>query len=249
MEMGPRIITDGLILALDAADQGSYPGAGTTWNDLSSNGFNGTLVGGVGYSNTGFGSMVLDGVDDKITAPSVNTMGAIPNQTFEIWMKSSGLGLNTQAGLVCPDYGQQSHIRNSGPATGSVTYVLYTTDNPPGTDSTGIATTIVSLTAFSNFVDGVNCFDNRWHHIACTRNSADAVIYIDGISRVSTSGGGAWSGKTKYSAMNVEIGNNPNDTGYKLNGSLGLVRIYNKALTAAEVLQNYKALKPRFKLN
>ena len=248
MEMGPRIITDGLILALDAADQGSYPGAGTTWNDLSSNGFNGTLVGGVGYSNTGFGSMVLDGVNDRIESPSVNTMGGIRNQTLEIWIKSSGVASGqSSAGLVCPDYGQTSSISNS-PSAGSVKYELKTTDYPPGTPGTGSPVTLVNFTAPG--ASGVNCFDNRWHHIACTRNDTDAVIYIDGISRASTSGGGAWSGGTQYSAMNTQIGHNPNDnTLYHLIGNIGLARIYNKALTAAEVLQNYKALKPRFKLN
>ena len=234
MEMGPRVITNGLVLALDAADLGSYPGAGTTWNDLSSNGFNGTLVGGVGYSNTGFGSMVLDGVDDRITSPSVNTMGGIPNQTLEIWIKSSGVGPSgqTRGGLICPDYGQLSHINSNG----SVFYGLYfiSTSN----------TLNVSLTTTN-----VNCFDNRWHHIACTRNDTNAVIYVDGISRASTSGGGAWSGSNIHSNMNVEIGNNPNDLYYRLMGNIGLARIYNKALTAAEVLQNYNALKPRFKLN
>ena len=234
--MGPRVITNGLVLALDAADLGSYPGAGTTWNDLSSNGFNGTLVGGVGYSNTGFGSMVLDGVDDKIMAPPVNTMGAMPNQTLEIWIKSSGLGITqSRGGLICPDYGQLSHISNS-PTTGSVFYGLYFTSTSDPIN--------VSLTT-----TGVNCFDNRWHHIACTRNDTNAVIYVDGISRASTSGGGAWSGSNIHSNMNVEIGNNPNDLYYRLMGNIGLARIYNKALTAAEVLQNYNALKPRFKLN
>ena len=55
---GPRVITDGLVLALDAADVSSYPGSGTTWTDLSGNGNNGTLVNGVGYDN---GSLIFDG--------------------------------------------------------------------------------------------------------------------------------------------------------------------------------------------
>ena len=243
MEMGPRIITDGLILALDAADQGSYPGAGTIWNDLSSKGFNGTLVGGVGYSNTGFGSMVLDGANDRIESPSVNTMGRIRNQTLEIWIKSSGVASGqSSAGLVCPDYAQTSSISNS-PSAGSVRYTLATTDNPPGTAGTEIAVTLVSLVS-----SAVNCFDNIWHHITCTRNSADAVIYVDGISRASGSGGGAWSGSNVHSNMNVEIGNNPNDFYYRLMGNIGLARIYNKALSASEVVQNYNAGRVRFGL-
>jgi len=234
-QTGPTIIRDGLVLALDAADLGSYPGAGTVWSDLSSNGFIGTLRSGVGYSNDNFGSMVFSGVSGYVECPSVNAMGAIPNQTFETWVKSTGLGPSkTLGGLICPEYGQLSYISNS-PSNGSVQYVLYLADG---------SVPIVSLTTTN-----VNCFDNRWHHIACTRNDTNAVIYVDGISRASTSGGGAWPGATIYSAMKTQIGNNPNNSIYHLNGSMGLARIYNKALTAAEVLQNYNALKPRFKLN
>jgi hypothetical protein len=47
----PRIVTDGLVLALDAGNPKSYPGSGTTWTDLSGNGNNGTLVNGVGYNS------------------------------------------------------------------------------------------------------------------------------------------------------------------------------------------------------
>ena len=235
-EIGPKTIRDGLVFAVDAADQGSYVSGSITWNDLSGNRFNGTLNGGVGYSNTGFGSMVLDGVDDRITSPSVNTMGGIPNQTLEIWIKSSGLGITqSRGGLICPDYGQLSHISNS-PTTGSVFYGLYFTSTSDPIN--------VSLTTA-----GVNCFDNIWHHITCTRNSADAVIYVDGISRASGSGGGAWSGSNVHSNMNVEIGNNPNNFYYRLMGNIGLARIYNKALSASEVVQNYNAGRSRFGLS
>ena len=58
----PSIVTNGLVLCLDAGNQLSYPGTGTTWNDLSRNGNNGTLTNGPVF-NSG-GSMVFDGVND-----------------------------------------------------------------------------------------------------------------------------------------------------------------------------------------
>ena len=63
---GPKIVTDGLVLCLDAADQNSYPGSGNTWYDLSGNGNNGTLVNGVGYNSGNLGSLVFGGVDDYV---------------------------------------------------------------------------------------------------------------------------------------------------------------------------------------
>ena len=60
----PSIVTNGLVLCLDAANSKSYPGSGTTWTDLSGRGNNGTLVNGVGYNSGNLGSLVFDGVDD-----------------------------------------------------------------------------------------------------------------------------------------------------------------------------------------
>ena len=65
----PRTITDGLVLCLDAANTKSYPGSGTTWTDLSGNGYNGTLVNGPTYSSANGGVIVLDGVNDYIDVP------------------------------------------------------------------------------------------------------------------------------------------------------------------------------------
>lgn len=62
----PRIVTDGLVLALDAANPKSYPGSGTTWYDLSGNGINGTLVNGPTYNSSNLGSLVFDGVNDYV---------------------------------------------------------------------------------------------------------------------------------------------------------------------------------------
>ena len=58
----PKIVTDGLVLCLDAGNPKSYPGSGTTWTDLSGQGNNGTLVNGVGYVGTNGGSLSFDGV-------------------------------------------------------------------------------------------------------------------------------------------------------------------------------------------
>lgn len=93
---------------------------------------------------------------------------------------------------------------------------------------------------------GVNMFDNQWHHIICTRNSTTSAIYIDGQVRASGSGGGQWSGTTIWSSMAISIGNNPNDAYYRLNGNIGLTRIYNTSFTQEMVSRNYLAQKSRY---
>jgi hypothetical protein len=64
-----KLVTSGLILALDAGNLISYSGAGTTWFDMTSNANNGTLVNGVTYSGGTTPSMVFDGVDDYVNVP------------------------------------------------------------------------------------------------------------------------------------------------------------------------------------
>ena len=62
---GPRIVTDGLVLCLDAGNSKSYPGSGTAWNDLSRNGNNGTLNGPT-FNSADRGSIVFDGTNDYV---------------------------------------------------------------------------------------------------------------------------------------------------------------------------------------
>ena len=80
-----RIVRDGLVLCLDAADRKSYPGSGTTWFDRSGNGYNGTLVGGPTYNSSNGGSIVFDGTDDYVNCgtPSIS-VGKI---TVSAWVR------------------------------------------------------------------------------------------------------------------------------------------------------------------
>jgi hypothetical protein len=91
-------------------------------------------------------------------------------------------------------------------------------------------------------------FDNKWHHVVCTRGAAGCNIYIDGVSQASGGGGGTWSGATIWSGMSTSIGDNPNDVYHNLYGNIGIARIYKKYLSAQEIQQNYNATKTRFGL-
>jgi hypothetical protein len=232
---GPRIVTNGLTLCLDASDRNSYPGSGTTWFDVSGKNNDSSLTNGPTYSSDNNGTIVLDGTNDIIYAPSCNALGGLQNQTFEIWVKSSGLGPGKYVGgLICPDYGQISYIG----ADGNITYYIYNTDaGYPGTYTLSIGTA------------GVNCFDNQWHHVVCTRQElGTGEIYVDGQLRASSGNTGTWSGATIWSSMSTQIGNNPNDVYYNLLGSIAMARIYKKYFTQADVLQNYNTTKSRFNL-
>lgn len=228
----PRIITDGLLLALDAGDKNSYIGSGTSWINLQNPSLSTSLSNGPTFDSSNLGNIRMDGTDDIIYGPSGSSFGPIPNHTFEMWVKTPGLGPGmSTGGLVGYDYGIISDITSGG----NVRYYVYNTDNGyPG----------VYLFVLGS--SGVNMFDNQWHHVICTRNSTTSAIYIDGQIRASGSGGGQWSGTTIWSSMAISIGNNPNDAYYRLNGNIGITRIYNTSFTQAMVSRNYLAQKSRY---
>ena len=83
-------ITSNLILHLDAGNTSSYPGTGTTWTDLSGNGYNGTLTNGPTYDSNNQGSIVTDGSNDFILIGTVAGTGtSTQSQTYEIWVNPS----------------------------------------------------------------------------------------------------------------------------------------------------------------
>jgi hypothetical protein len=84
----PKIVTSGLVLALDAANPKSYPGSGTVWTDLSGKGNNGTLVNGVGYSGDNLGSLVFDGVNDYVNCGNI---GNTSTSSYEIWFRITSI--------------------------------------------------------------------------------------------------------------------------------------------------------------
>lgn len=88
----PRIVTDGLVLCLDAANSKSYPGSGTTWSDLSGNGNNGTLVNGISFSS---GYFTLDGSSDEIICGN-NSSVQVTTGTIAAWFNanSGNTGVN-----------------------------------------------------------------------------------------------------------------------------------------------------------
>jgi hypothetical protein len=188
---------------------------------LSGNGNTGTLVNGVGYSGSNLGSLSFDGVDDVVNtsySPQLNDF------TIIAWFRSTGGTLNYNR-IVDKDYvagmwlGRQNNIANSW--GGGV------------------------LETSSPFGRYITLTDNQWHMIVSRRQGTTHTIYGDGITN-SVSG---TVSSTALSTARFSFGNwyNANNT-QRLTGNIAQVSIYNRALTAAEIQQNYNALKSRFGL-
>jgi hypothetical protein len=220
----PRIVTDGLVLALDAANSLSYPGSGTTWTDLSGKGNNGTLVNGPTFSPTNGGSIVFDGTNDYISFPN-NTNLDSQAITMESW---SNPGEVFQNGFLFEKGAVNTQYSNFFNGDGTFYFRTMGLSNQ---DLTFYIPSYISV--------------NTWNHIVCTYGSGVKTIYING-SQVAQSTG--VTGTISTDTTGLFIGAYGPGTGYFLNGKIAESRVYNKALTASEVQQNYQALKTRFGL-
>jgi len=214
---GPKIVTDGLVLALDAANPLSYPGTGTTWRDLSGNGNNGTLVNGPTFDTGDGGSILFDGENDRIqTNFSIN--GVEATVTVIVLPISSTLGY---------------YIAQSAGGVDGGGRFLISAQN--GKD-------------FSLRIGGntrtANGEYNQWFILNVTRNSNGlTTFYNNGVSV------GTFTNTTEFvSGRIIDIGGSSFVADRSINGRISQVQIYNRALTAAEILQNYNATKTRFGL-
>ena len=218
------IVKNGLVLNLDAGNTYSYPGSGTTWTDLSGNSTTGTLVNGVGYNSGNGGSLVFDGSNDHVTMSGNNISGLSAGTTdfsICIWVK-----YNSTASYGAFFAKQNSISSNPGTVRldlGWFSSTLYLT--------TSNATTIS---------DGSFLYPNNsssWYQICLTCGVNSKVVYVNGTQTFSQNFTSFYPNNT-YS---LYIGGDR-----ELNGNIAQTQIYNRALSAAEVSQNYNALKSRY---
>lgn len=214
---GPKIVTSGLVLALDAADKLSYRGTGTTWRDLSGNNNTGTLTNGPTFSAANMGSIVFDGTDDYVNCGNGASL-RLTSGTVNVWMKTTSKSVAYQGIVVKPlNYGIYNYGGN---------LLLY--DWNTGSDRNS----------------SISISDGNWRFITLTFSSNspnNAKVYINGILVYTT---------TMYKTgdgYNLGIGTG-NDGVQLLPGTIGNVQVYNRELTATEILQNYNATKSRFGL-
>ena len=217
-----NIVTSNLILNLDPAWYTSYPGTGTAWNDISGNNSNFTLINGVGFSTIGQGSLSFDGADDISTGNVSNinsTAGQYNTVTFWMYWAGNSGGFPFELG----GYRLWTPGTNFGFNTGNGD--IY------GIDGTPLINTWVHVTAV--FYNGAYTGNNK--------------LYINGVLQTLTQRLGSASSGTATAGVAIG-GYGGAYTSYPFQGKIGPFQIYNRALTADEIFQNYNAQKARFGL-
>lgn len=228
---GPKIVTNGLVLCLDAANNKSYPGTGTVWTDISRVGATGTLINGPTFSSANRGAIVFDGTNDyvNLTRPSsIVTGGSI---TVCMYAKWTTVGTTTTT--------IQALIDNNHNAP-NIGFVMQ--DRPDLSQRlTFTVRPSTSGQVTSSFVVG----NGNWYHITGTNDGTTSRLYINGLLDASFTE----SGGLATVQPNITIGRWQGGGGSRhMNGSVAQVFIYNRALSAFEVFQNYSASKGRFNL-
>jgi hypothetical protein len=215
------IVQSGLVLNLDAGVSSSYPGSGTTWTDLSGNGNHGTLVNGVGYSGSNGGALTFDGVNDYVVTGNSGITG---NQS---WSLSIWVSVNVS--------------ENGAGRQGWIIWEGASNQSPNALISIGVNGGKVEVAHWGNDTAFLNSSINfgNFQNITVTFNGSQELIYINSVNTDSKSTSlnvtdGAWYFASR--AGGTEF----------LNCNIAQVSIYNRALTAAEISQNYNALKSRY---
>ena len=225
---GPKLVTDGLLLYLDTANVKSYPGSGTTWSDLSGNGNNGSLINGPTFDNSNNGSIVFDGIDDFVQTSASIGASITGNFTFNIWAIRDGNSSSVIGGLI----GNLWHTEFTGAN-------IYLRNN-----DTQIDVQTADGTTRTSYVLTSPISNRNWTNYTLVNSEGLVTTYVNGVlldSRNRTISPsltkpvtiGKWAGSF---------------SSYILNGKISNSQVYNRALTAEEVLQNYNATKSRYGL-
>jgi len=221
----PKIVTNGLVFYVDAANTRSYVSGSTTWADLSRGGNTGTLTNGPTFSSTNGGSIVFDGTNDSINLSQSNTID-VNSFTWSGWFNGV--------------YSAQRAFLFIGNAVGqSISpYKIF------------IGTTIQSSQTrlrvnYNNvaIVNLGNLVDNTTYNLSITYDGTTTIMYVNGVSIGSST---AMSGNLN-SKTYAYIGSTAQSSEF-FSGRISQTSIYNRALSATEILQNYNATKTRFGL-
>lgn len=252
-QYSPKMVTDGLVLYLDAGNRKSYVSSGTTWRDLTTNGNNGTLTNGPTFNSSNGGYIVTDGTNDYVEVATRNT-----NLEFQPTQAHSAFcwvyNLNATLGIIFGNMDANSPYQGWDLLKNTGTLCAQIITSYPGN----------AVSVLVNFDYTANT--NKWVQIGYTydgscpttsQGSLDSInIYVNG--QVVTSGkvleGGVdgfntTSETTTYPAnQRFRIGSRWITSGVNFPAALNLASttLYNRALTAREVLQNFNATRGRF---
>jgi hypothetical protein len=232
-----NIVRDGLVLDLDAAKRDSYPGSGTVWRDIAGGVVTGSLIGGPTFDPNNGGSIVFDGVDDYATGfGNASTFSFIQNTgifTISSWARLTDF--TTSRGLLGNNDGttNQKGIHLNYDLTNARLALNLTY---------GVGGQATLIFRSNNFFSDIG---SNYVYIVYSGDGINCRLYKNGVLQGTSLNYGTFS--TGDSSREMGVGR-VNNSGNPWQGNIPILQIYNRGLSAAEVLQNYNATKGRFGL-
>ena len=235
---GPHIVTDGLVLSLDAGNVKSYQSGSTTWFDRSGNGNNGTLTNGPTFNSQNGGSIVFDGVNDFVNIPyssywDNNVFGNATNFTISCWARCSSfynwtclIQKSPNSGFYSESEGAAIWVNASG---FQGVFGNGEASNPPG---------------YGNIWSYSTTNTDSWFHLLFTGDGTNGRFYVNGDLILSQPLSRTRPVVTSTNGPRLGI----RGGGSMFFGRVGNVLFYTRSLSQAEVQQNYNATKSRYGL-
>jgi hypothetical protein len=214
------IVRDGLVLWLDANDKTSYPGTGTVWRDLSLGGNNGTLTNGPTFNSGNGGSIVFDGSNDRIVTSPFNYVIGTGRFTIDVWFKSNP-SQTVNGALIC----------------------LANTALPTNWQLSFTSNILRFWWSADNFINSTYISNNQWTNATVVRESTSSnglKFYINSTLNTTATVPNNFTDNVGY-----RLGVNRGLNAY-YRGDISIARVFSKALTQQEILQNYNATKERY---
>ena len=231
----PYIVTDGLVLCLDAANPRSYPGAGTTWTDLGKESNNLSLANNPTFSSVNGGIFTFDGTDDYASIADSSEKFTFANGNFSMG-----------AWVACPNPISGDHfiITKGANLAGGGFYLVYAKG---GKDAISFAR-YYSGALFQNVRYNYSISD--WIYVLGTCDPSGGAgsmkLYLNGALVSTQSFAQVQTAASNTFSLEISKFNVNNNVQYYTPQDIGLVHIYNRVLSANEVQQNYNATRWRF---
>jgi hypothetical protein len=224
---GKSIVTDGLVFYVDAANGNSYSGSGSTFSDLVGSD-DVTLYNSPTYSSDNGGIFSFDGGNEGGQTSTSTTLLDGP-LTVDAWAKPQ---TSAGDGTIIGNWRQPNN-----------TFLLWWdvggTPNFRSIARTTSTSVVTSETATRGTV-------NAWNHISVSLDATSLKIYLNGSLQETVSTGSLFASQNRRASIAADYSGTPGTGTRYLDGDIGAVKVYNRVLSADEVLQNYNALKNRF---
>ena len=230
IDVGPIEVTDGLIVHLDGGNSRSYSGSGTSILSLSGLGNTGILINGPTFSSSNGGQIIFDGTNDYIKLPVNNAYN----------LNNGSLTVEVFYSIINPIIGERMILEHNVWNAAGLYQLTFATNNVYRL----VFPEAWNLGQQLDYTD-TNLELNKWTHVVATFNTSTNTsrLYIN------------TQLKTERTDITAELGNSTSDififcrngTGLFLAAKLGHIKLYNRALTATEILQNYHAAKGRYR--